>query len=64
MATAPKINQPGQLPNDFEAPSSLRRVVRTQLLRRREQLQQARADLQNPQLVQPDKGSGRCASTD
>ena len=51
MATAPKINQPGQLSNELEAPSSLRRVVRTQLLRRREQLQQARADLRNPQLV-------------
>jgi phosphoserine phosphatase RsbU/P len=51
MATAPKANQPGQLPSEFESPSSLRRVVRTQLLRRREQLQQARTDLQNPQLV-------------
>ncbi len=51
MATAPKINPPGQLPNDFEAPSSLRRVVRTQLLRRREQLQKARPDLHTTQLV-------------
>ncbi len=52
MATAPKINQPGQLPNELEAPSSLRRVVRTQLLRRREQLQKARPDLHTTQLVQ------------
>lgn len=52
MATAPKIKQPGQLPNELEAPSSLRRVVRTQLLRRREQLQKARPDLHTTQLVQ------------
>jgi sigma-B regulation protein RsbU (phosphoserine phosphatase) len=52
MASLPKVNPPGQLPNEFESPSGLRRVVRTQLLRRREQLQQARTDLQNPQLVQ------------
>ena len=49
MATAPKSHQ---LANELESTSSLRRVVRTQLLRRREQLQKTNTDLQTAQLVQ------------
>ena len=52
MATLPNSNSVATPSHEIDAPSSLRRVVRTQLLRRREQLQQARADLQTPQLVQ------------
>jgi phosphoserine phosphatase RsbU/P len=50
MATLPNTNH-ATFPSEIDAPSSLKRVVRTQLLRRREQLQQARADLQTPHLV-------------
>jgi len=51
MSSVSNANQAAAAMTEMEAPSSLRRVVRTQLLRRREQLRQAKPELQTPQLV-------------
>ncbi|HLH08166.1 MAG TPA: SpoIIE family protein phosphatase [Terriglobales bacterium] len=50
MATAPKMD-PMVPASPAENGTSLRRVVQTQLLRRREQLEQAQPEIQTPQLV-------------
>jgi sigma-B regulation protein RsbU (phosphoserine phosphatase) len=48
MAIAPNANQ---IDSNLESASALNQVMRTQLLRRRAQLQQARTELQTPQFV-------------